>query len=323
VYLRLTTGYTDENINLKGKTAIVTGANTGLGFYTAKVFAKNGANVILAVRSLERGQNAANEIKKAYPNSSVTVKKLDLGDLNNVNQFVKEFGSATPLHILVNNAGIAMAPEDAKKEEQDYESMFMTNHVGHYLLTKKLLPNMEKSNTEDDPGRIIIVSSEAHTFVTKVNLENVERFTKLPVFKTSGNSLTNNLNQYGFTKLANLYHMYALTESLKQNGTKNITVNALHPGAVNTELNREVKSLPIYQRIFILPLLAVAEVVFFKDVSAGAQTQIHLACSPKVHGISGLYFSDCKEKEPTKIARDTEIRQKLIDITEKIIEPYL
>jgi NAD(P)-dependent dehydrogenase (short-subunit alcohol dehydrogenase family) len=325
LYLHFSIGYTDENVDMKGKVCIVTGANTGLGQYTAQVLAKNGAHVILAVRSLERGEKAAKCIRSLYPNSLLTVMKLDLGDLNSVNEFVKSFEAKNlQLNVLVNNAGLGTVPSGMPENEQGYETMFMVNHVGPYLLTKKLLPKMlgSASNTESDPGRIVFLSSMVHTFVTAVNVDNMERFTKNPIMKTSFAGMMDSLNQYGFTKLANLYNMFHLIDTLKQSGAKNVTVNAVHPGAVSTDINREVHNLPLYKKVYVIPLSAASEKLFFRTVSQGAQSSIHAACSPSLRGISGQYIIDCKDTETSKLAKDEAMKNKLVEITEKIIKPY-
>jgi NAD(P)-dependent dehydrogenase (short-subunit alcohol dehydrogenase family) len=325
LYLYATNVYCDENIDMSGKVVIITGCSSGIGKYTAKILAKNNAHVIMAVRSKERGQKAYNEIKAQYPYSRLTLLLVDLSNLESVNQFVHQFEELNlPLHVLINNAGIASFAEKDQMPAT-LEPMFVTNHLGHYLLTKKLLPHLIKSNTKDDPGRIVIVSSNAHYFVKEWQLsaENVERFAKVPTLKTSKIFYFSILNQYGFTKLCNLYHAQHLNSILKENGIRNVTVNALHPGAIKTELERESANLPFYHRIYAVPIVFIIRSLFFRSVRAGAQTSIYAASAPEMRHVSGKYLSRLKIAKTSKLAQDKRVQQAVIDLSEKLIEPYL
>ena len=146
-----------NNVNLRGKTALITGGNTGLGKATALALAQKGAKVILACRSLERGDKAAMEIRSQVENAQVSVYFLDLSSLTSVRKFVHDFiKSENGLHILVNNAGMYGCPH--WKSEDGYEMQFAVNHLGHFLLTNLLMDTLAKSA----PSRIVIVSSSLH-----------------------------------------------------------------------------------------------------------------------------------------------------------------
>ena len=148
-----------NNVSLRGKTALITGGNTGLGKATALALAKKGARVILACRSLERGDKAASEIRLQVEDAQIAVYFLDLSSLKSVRKFVQDFiRSEAGLHILINNAGIYGCPH--WKSEDGYEMQFAVNHLGHFLLTNLLMDLLAQSA----PSRIVIVSSSLHKY---------------------------------------------------------------------------------------------------------------------------------------------------------------
>lgn len=161
-------GICKNNVSLAGKTAIITGGNTGIGKATAFAFAKRGARVILACRSVEKGDKAAKEIRLQVKNADVAVRYLDLSSLSSVRRFVDNFlRSENQLHILVNNAGLFGCPH--WKSEDGYEMQFAVNHLGHFLLTNLLLDPLSKSA----PSRIVVVSSSLHKSA-KINFEDLQ-----------------------------------------------------------------------------------------------------------------------------------------------------
>ena len=150
-------GVCQNSVNLRGKTALITGGNTGLGKATALALAQKGARVILACRSLERGDRAASEIRSQVENAEIAVHFLDLSSLESVRRFVQDFiRTESDLHILINNAGIYGCPP--WKSEDGYELQFAVNHLGHFLLTNLLMDTLERSA----PSRIVVVSSSLH-----------------------------------------------------------------------------------------------------------------------------------------------------------------
>lgn len=333
LYVSLTTVYTDENaVDMSNKVVIVTGCNTGIGLYTARSLAKSRAHVIMAVRSMDKGERAKREIELDCWNSKgfapkITVLPLDLSQLSSVRSFVALFRQLNlPLHVLINNAGVASEASEAKNTENAenadlLEPMFATNHLGHYLLTKELLPLLKQSGTVEDPSRVVIVASEAHRMVSHdLSVENLERYTKLPMVKSSAIASVSALKQYGFTKLCNVYHAQHLAESLKQEGTNNVVVLSLHPGAIRSDLNRSVFEMPLLSRMVMVPLLMLAQFMFFKSTKAGAQTSIFAATSPDAVKYSGQYLDDLKPKPVTSQAQDKGIQQKLIELSEKHIK---
>lgn len=190
-------GVCHNKVNLRGKTALITGGNTGLGKATALALAERGARVILACRSLDRGDRAASEIRSQVENAQIVVYFLDLSSLTSVRKFVQEFTkNENDLHILVNNAGIYGCPH--WKSEDGYEMQFAVNHLGHFLLTNLLLDTLAQSA----PSRIIVVSSSLHK-------KSHIKFDDL-----NGDKHYNPSKAYSHSKLANVLFAHELNKRL-------------------------------------------------------------------------------------------------------------
>lgn len=211
--------WTDENIpDLAGKTAIITGANSGIGYAAAKALAHKQANVILACRNQEKGEAAVRQIKQEQPQANAEWIQLDLCDLASVRRFVSEFTDRhTTLEILINNAGIMMHPFG--KTADGFELQFGTNHLGHFALTGLLLDTI----THTPQARVVTVSSVAHRFGT-IDFDNLH-----------GERAYKPARAYGQSKLANLLFTYELQRRFEQTGLSAIAV-AAHPGWAATNL---------------------------------------------------------------------------------------
>ncbi|XP_062619761.1 retinol dehydrogenase 13-like [Saccostrea cucullata] len=256
---------------LLGKTAVVTGANSGIGKETAKDFARRGAKVILACRDLEKCEAAQDLIRQETHNQKVFCKKLDLASFKSIKEFTDDIKKEEKfLDILVNNAGVMHCPY--QKTEDGFEYQLGVNYLGPVLLTMSLLDLLIKSA----PSRIVNVSSSVsqagHINFSDLNSEN-------------GYHLTLAYNQ---SKLALLMFTKELSKHLK--GTQ-VTVNALHPGICDTDIGRNVKVNKVFS-FLSYPFRSI----FVRQPYRGAQTSIFLAVSPEVEKVSGKYFSDCKEK---------------------------
>ena len=204
---------------LDGKTAIITGANTGCGLETAVDFAQRNGRVILACRNRERGEAAVAEVKKRTGNNNVVFMQLDLASLDSVRSFSASVLAQEPrIDILVNNAGVMACPYS--KTADGFEMQFGVNHLGHFLLTNLLLERMKKAPA----ARIVNVSSMGHQW-GKINFDALNP----PPEKYSS------WGAYMQSKLANILFTRSLAKRLQ--GTK-VTANSLHPGAVKTELAR-------------------------------------------------------------------------------------
>ncbi|KIY22797.1 MULTISPECIES: oxidoreductase [Mesobacillus] len=204
--------------NLSGKIAVITGANSGIGFEAAKYFSAKGAFVILAVRNESKGQIALESILRENPNAKVNIMKLDLADLKSVRNFAKSFMEKFEfLNLLVNNAGVMIPPYGKTKD--GFELQFGSNHLGHFALTGLLLPLLKNT-----PGsRVVTLSSIAH------------RGAKLDFDNLDGSKGYKAMKFYGQSKLANLLFAKELDNRFKQHEIESISV-ACHPGLSNTNL---------------------------------------------------------------------------------------
>jgi len=203
-----------------GRLAVVTGANTGLGFETAQILAARGASVVLAVRDTEKGKRAAARIAAAAPGANVTVQPLDLASLESVRAAAGELRARHPrIDLLINNAGVMFPPRQATGD--GFELQLATNHLGHFALTGLLLEQMLPV-----PGsRVVTVSSLAHRIRAQINfgdLQSERSYSRVAAYSQS--------------KLANLMFTYELQRRLSGAGTT-IAV-AAHPGLAATELTR-------------------------------------------------------------------------------------
>lgn len=208
----------DEMPPQAGRTAVVTGANSGLGFHIARALALSGARVIMACRNLEKGEQARGLIDQEDPAVKPEVWRLDLGSLDSVRQFSRRIADkGMQLDLLINNAGLMAIPE--KRTEDGFEMQFGVNHLGHFALSALLWPNLAGT-----PGsRLVQVSSLAHRF-GRIRFEDIH-WEK--TYKKWG--------AYGMSKLANLLFVKELSGRIGENGA-DVIVAAAHPGYADTEL---------------------------------------------------------------------------------------
>lgn len=216
----MTTEWTpDEMASQAGRTVVVTGANSGLGYEASRVFAAKGAHVVLACRSVERGEAARDDIAADYPGASLTVSELDLADLDSVRAFAERFRTEhDALHVLCNNAGVMATP---RTETADgFETQFGVNHLGHYALTAGLLPVLRATSGET---RVVTQSSGLHE-------RGVIDFDDL-----QGEADYDRWDAYAQSKLANLLFAYELDRRLRA-ANASVTSVGCHPGFANTNL---------------------------------------------------------------------------------------
>lgn len=292
-------------ISLEGKCAIVTGAGSGLGEETARVLALRGAKVVLGVRSLGNGEEASKKILALAPNAKVEVMRLDLSSFASIRSFAEEYkAKKLPLNILVNNAGVMACPFSLSTD--GYELQLATNHLGHFLLVKELLPLLKESATASkSESRIVNVASMAHSFYKKKGID----FDNL-----NNQKMYNSWMAYGQSKLANILHARELARRLKDDGVTNVTVNALCPGGIATKLQRHVGAEAVvgFFQFAFKPL--------FKSIPQGAATSCYVATSPGLKGVSGEYFYDCNVGEvKTPQAKDMELAKSLWEFSEKAV----
>ncbi len=261
------TQWTEKDVpDLRGKTIVVTGGNSGLGFESAKVLASKGAEVVLACRSTRRGEDAKQEILTAFPEVELRVMNLDLQDLSSVEAFANEFSERyNRLDVLLNNAGIMNTPY--RLTQDGFESQMGTNHLGHFALTGRLLGMLERT----PKSRVVTVSSSGHR-VGRMRFDNL-------LFR-DGRGYTP-LQAYGRSKLANLLFAYELQRRLERHRVDCISV-AAHPGASQTNLGRHIED-GLFMRLLNPVLKRVVQ-----SPASGALPQLRASVDPQVQG--GEYY---------------------------------
>jgi len=296
--------WTTANIpDLSGKVIIVTGGNSGLGFESVKAFAKKGAEVILACRTIEKGENAKVKILNHNHTSKIVVMPLDLMDLSSIKRFVVRFReNYNRLDILLNNAGIMIPPYSLTKD--GFESQIGTNHLGHFALTGLLIDFIIKT----PKSRVVSTSSIAHKN-GKMDFGNF--------LFDNGKGYTP-MKAYGRSKLANLMFIYQLQRFFEEKNIASIAV-AAHPGVSQTNLMRFIEN-KFYYRI-LKPLFSF----LLQNPAKGALPQIRAAVDPNVQG--GDFYGPDGFNEmagfPVKVksiiaSYNTEDAKKLWEISEKL-----
>lgn len=295
-----------SGFDIAGKVALITGGNTGIGKRTATVLAQRGAKVYLTSRDEARGRAALADVRKASGSDDVELLPLDLGSFASIRAAAAEFlAREQRLHVLVNNAGVVYFGE-RRLTADGFEEMFGVNHLGHFLLTGLLLDTVKASA----PARIVNLSSAGYRMAAD----------GLAWDDLQGESDFQGFPRYGHSKLANIYFTTALAKRLEGS---DVTVNAVHPGHVVTELGRPRTETPSAERpnergasggppdlSHLPPPLSVED---------GSLTSLHVACSPEVEGVTGQYFVLCEPVDPGPVASDPEAAERLWKVSEQLV----
>jgi len=280
---------------LDGKVVVITGANTGIGKVCALELSRRGAKVVMLCRSTERGEAAAEEIRKETE-GEVIVHKMDLSSLTSVRACAEQLGNSLErIDILLNNAGIMACPKGLT--EDGFELQIGTNHFGHFLLTNLLMPLIKRAA----PGaRIVNVSSAAHEMgAMHWDDINFEKTKYRPIVA------------YGQSKLANVLFTRELARKGEGSG---VTAYSLHPGVIATELGRNIGDSFGALGACIMSCSRP----FIKTVESGAQTSLYCCLDESLAEESGKYYSDCREKQPAVQATSDEDAKRLWQISEKL-----
>jgi NAD(P)-dependent dehydrogenase (short-subunit alcohol dehydrogenase family) len=265
--------------DLSGKTAIVTGAASGIGVETARALAEAGAAVTLAVRNKEAGEAAAADINRTAK-APARVRTLDLSDLSTVRGFVDEWGGA-PVHILVGNAGVMACPQSYTAD--GLEMQIGTNHFGHYALGVALAPALQKgADQQGRAARLVSLSSIGHRR-GGVNFDD-PHYRHRPYDKWEA---------YGQAKSANALYAVGFNQRFAKKG---VTANAVHPGGIMTPLQRHLPREEMIAFGWIDEAGNVAQ--GFKTTEQGASTSTWAAVGPELEGVGGLYLEDCRQAAP-------------------------
>lgn len=277
--------------DLSNKICIVTGANSGIGKVTARELAKMGAEVIMVCRNQKKGEDALAEVIMDSKNNKVKLMLCDFSSQKSIRAFAEEFKSKyDKLHILVNNAGLILS--ERSMTEDNIESTFAINHLGYFLTTYLLLDLLKASA----PARIVSVSSEGHR-LGHINFNDINY----------ENNKYKGLNVYCDSKLANILFTKELAKRLHGTG---VTANCLHPGVIASNFSSGTKDL--------FGLAVKLSKRFLMTTEQGAETQIFLASSPEVEGITGEYFDKKRIKTPSREAQDPEVAEKLWRMSERM-----
>ena len=295
-------GWTAKDIpDQTGRTAAVTGANSGLGLVTARELARAGARVVLACRNLDKGHAAVDEIRAAVPEAQLQLEELDLASLASVRGFADRFRATHDrLDLLINNAGVMAPPR--RRTADGFELQFGTNHLGHFALTTALLDRME--GRED--ARVVTLSSTAHK-MGRINFDNL-----------AGDRHYFRWNAYGQSKLANLLFALELDRRLRAAGS---TVKSLaaHPGYAATNL--QSAGPPMVDRL----VMKVGNALVAQSDEMGALPILYAATEPGLEG--GTYIGPDSFREqrghptivqPNGRARDPETARRLWDVSERL-----
>jgi dehydrogenase/reductase SDR family protein 13 len=280
--------------SLAGKTFVITGANTGIGRANALALAEGKpARLIIAARSRERTEPVLQLLQAANPDGEVDFVQLDLASLAAVRKAGDEILAMDhTIDALINNAGIA----GVRGQTADgFELAWGTNHVGHYLLTEKLLPLVKRA----PQGRIVIVASHGHYRAKGIDWDAVRE----PSATVSA------FPEYCVSKLANVLHAKELARRLE--GTE-VTTYSLHPGGVASD---------IYSRR--LGAFAVVLKPFLITNEQGARTQVRCATDPDLASETGLYYAKEKPKTPSSLALSVELQNELRARSDEWVKPFM
>ncbi|XP_032359503.1 retinol dehydrogenase 12 [Etheostoma spectabile] len=272
-----------SDVRLEGKTAIITGANVGIGKETAKDLAGRGARVILACRDMAKGEQAVCDIMREVEGAKVVARQLDLADTKSICQFAENvYNTEKTLHYLINNAGVAMCPYTTTVD--GFEMQFGVNHLGHFFLTFLLLDLLKHSA----PSRVINLSSVAH-HMGKIQFDDL-----------SGENNYHPVKAYAQSKLANILFTRELAKKTEALGVMAVSVD---PGMVNTEITRHLRR----------PLVGIQKTFssLLKTPAEGAYTTIYCTVTPENQLLTGGYYKDCASAESSRAGQDDGTALKL------------
>jgi NAD(P)-dependent dehydrogenase (short-subunit alcohol dehydrogenase family) len=254
--------WTAEDIpDQSGRTAVITGANSGIGYCTARELARHGAEVVLACRSEQRGKEAVERLHAESPGGQVRFKRLDLADLSSVRSFANEYDSDR-LDLLINNAGVMAIPY--ARTADGFETQFGVNHLGHFALTGLLLPRLLAT----PQSRVVSLSSTMHA-ASKIDLDNLN----------STERRYRRWTAYGRSKGADLLFIHELARRLKATGAGTVAA-AAHPGFAATNL--QTRGAQIEGKRLAERAIAIGTRVVAQSAAAGALPSLYAATAPAV-----------------------------------------
>jgi len=279
--------------NLNNKTVVISGATNGIGKAAAIELSRENPKLLFTYRNQRLADELLAEIKDISPSTQVQSVYCDFSDQDSIKKCTNKINDlCANIDVLINNAGVVNT--SYHETDEGIENTFAVNHLGYFLFTNLLLQKLKG----DDETRIVNVSSAAHSFVKEMQWEDIN-------FK---NNFGQGLKPYGQSKLANLLFTRYLSIKLS---TENISVNAIHPGGVNTSLGSQNKawySKPL--RLILRP--------FFRSPLKGAESIIYLA-TKQDDGVTGEYFVDSKIHKSSSYSKNLEEAHKLWSLSEELV----
>ena len=297
--------------SLTGRTAVITGASSGLGVETARVLAGAGAHVVLVARQADKLATVASALRESVPGAVVDTALVDLSDLDSVRSGAADIVHRFPhIHLLIDNAGVMACPFG--RTAQGFEMQFGTNHLGHFLLTGLLLPSLLAAGEDSEQAcRIIVLSSAAHRF-GPVDFED-PNYEQREYHKWGA---------YGQSKTANALFAVELDKRLK---ARNIRAYSVHPGVIQTELSRHMSQQDWDDLQASVP---DDQEMVMKSVEQGAATSVWAATASELEDCGGIYLEDCQIARPAgagerggvqNYAQDSAAAERLWALSEKLV----
>ncbi|CAG2112329.1 unnamed protein product, partial [Medioppia subpectinata] len=250
------------------------------------------SDVIIGCRDIQKGENAAQDIRIKNPKADIIVMKLDLSSLSSVRHFAKSVAKQlTKVDILINNAGVMMCPESTTDE--GFELQLVSNYLGHFLLNHCLMPLLKKSTK----ARIVNLSSICH-ILGKIHFDNINL----------KNGVYRPMKAYSQSKLAIILSTQEMSRRLGTDSS--VTVYSLHPGVIQTEITRH---FPLYLYLFLKP--------FMVSIETGTQTTLYCALEESIENESGFYYENCQRLDNmVSQAIDAKNAQKLWDLSSDLVQ---
>ncbi|XP_064076985.1 retinol dehydrogenase 14-like [Vanessa tameamea] len=294
-----------SNTCLRGKTFLITGANSGIGLETAKALVKRKARVIFACRDIDKAKQAIAEIRKEQPTGGELIPmQLDLASFESIEKFVEVVKAGFyKIDVLINNAGVSVPLKQDQKTKEGFEIHIGVNHLGHFYLTNLLIDLLKKAS----PSRVVIVSSTLHE-KGKLDFGDLNLRAEIEEAK-KGKSGRHNAG-YCNSKLMNVYFARSLAAKLMSEG---VDVNACCPGFCYTNLFRN------FVRWYHYILMAPVAFFFMRSAKQGAETVVYCASDYSIEGHTGKFYRDCAEYT-SKYPFNKEEETKLWEISEEMVE---
>lgn len=281
---------------LDGKTCVITGATSGVGYQSARQLAKAGARLVLLCRNPEKARKVQDELRSEFQ-AEADIFIADMRILAEVGRAAKQISEKYPkIDILVNNAGVFN--KRRRLTPDGNEEIFGVIHLAAFVLTTALLPNLKAAA----PARIIEVNSEAHRFGgLKMNDLDWSRRFYIP------------LQAYGAAKIAQLLTGLELAERLRSSG---VSVFIMHPGAVRTNIGMNNNFLYRFYNRYVLGL-------FLRDPAVSGEAVRYLAAAPELAGVTGKYFNRTIEENPASYVLNQRLQREIWDYSENIARNFL